>query len=337
MNTEELERGLSTLIANREPRSDHITITDLRSISGGNARSAYSFDAKWFNGKKDETRKCVLLLQLNKGQLDQELSPEFDLLDFLSKRNIPSPSSYWLDASGHYLGAPGFVMEHVSGRGELRNLLNSKYKVRNAYLAKQMAEAAARLHNVNWNTSDFKSCEIVTKENAAIKQVSIWEDLFLIHRMEPLPILVNAFGWLKRNCPVAERIVIVHGDFRFGNILYEDDKLTSILDWEMAHLGDACEDIAWAYRPLWSPHPQLAFSQFLKHYLKTRSVELNERTLLFYRLFSEVKHAVISLTGANTFAGGGNHNLRLADRMTWTTECLRQFYEWLPSNNGRGL
>ena len=118
-------------------------------------------------------------------------------------------------------------MEHVSGRGELRNLLNSKYKVRNAYLAKQMAEAAARLHNVNWNTSDFKSCEIVTKENAAIKQVSIWEDLFLIHRMEPLPILVNAFGWLKRNCPVAERIVIVHGDFRFGNILYEDDKLTS--------------------------------------------------------------------------------------------------------------
>ena len=52
---------------------------------------------------------------------------------------------------------------------------------------------------------------------------------------------------------------------------------------------------------------------------------------IFYRLFGEIKHAVISLTAARSFADGRTSNLRLADRMTLALPCIRQFYDWLPA------
>lgn len=336
MNIEDLEQRLAKLIAGRESQSKDIKIDKLHPISGGNAREAYSFDVNWSSRQKGNRRECILLLQAKKGQLDQGLLPEFSVLRLLVDHNIPSPSPYWLDIDGHFLGAPGLIMERLPGRADLRDLLDSKHKIRNSRLAAQMATAAARLHNIDWNNSNFESSTTVTEENIALRQVQVWEALFLKHRMEPLPALSNAFDWLRQNCPRAESIVIVHGDLRFGNILYNENNLSAVLDWEMTHLGDACEDIAWAYRALWSPEPQLLLSEFIDHYLKTRKTKVNSENLLFYRLFGEVKHAIISLTGASNFSKGDNRNLRLADRMTWTTECLRQFYNWLPDNKGRG-
>ena len=53
--------------------------------------------------------------------------------------------------------------------------------------------------------------------------------------------------------PPAQKISVVHGDYRTGNFLHDGDGvIRGILDWEMAHLGDPLEDLAWALDPLWS-------------------------------------------------------------------------------------
>ena len=45
----------------------------------------------------------------------------------------------------------------------------------------------------------------------------------------------------------------MHGDYRTGNFLFDGEgNIRAILDWEMAHLGDPLEDLAWALDPLWS-------------------------------------------------------------------------------------
>jgi aminoglycoside phosphotransferase (APT) family kinase protein len=45
----------------------------------------------------------------------------------------------------------------------------------------------------------------------------------------------------------AQKLAMVHGDFRAGNFLYDDEgELIAVLDWEMAHLGDPLEDLAWS-------------------------------------------------------------------------------------------
>ncbi len=66
------------------------------------------------------------------------------------------------------------------------------------------------------------------------------------------PILALALRWLEGNIPpppVTPRLV--HGDFRLGNLMFEQGRLTGVLDWELAHLGDWHEDLAFGCMTVW--------------------------------------------------------------------------------------
>src|SRR5207253_1619477 len=62
---------------------------------------------------------------------------------------------------------------------------------------------------------------------------------------EPHPALELARRWLDKNAPGSSRLVLVHGDFRVGNLMVGPDGLRGVFDWEFAHLGDPAEDLAW--------------------------------------------------------------------------------------------
>ena len=168
----------------------------------------------------------------------------------------------WLDADGSGLGAPTVIMERVPGVTDILALRAPEPAGRNRAIALAFADAAAKLHNVDVAGLDFLGTP--TRENAAAIQVGIWEAQFLKHRMEPHPAIAFAFQWLKANAPVAERISLVHGDYRLGNFLFEGERITALLDWEMAHLGDPAEDIAWAYRALWTPEMHVLPLDFVR-------------------------------------------------------------------------
>ena len=38
---------------------------------------------------------------------------------------------------------------------------------------------------------------------------------------------------------------LVHGDFRLGNIIVSEKGLASIIDWELAHIGNPLQDLGW--------------------------------------------------------------------------------------------
>lgn len=71
----------------------------------------------------------------------------------------------------------------------------------------------------------------------------------------PRPNAVFAFAlrWLHEHRPDAagERLALVHGDYRLGNVIVRQDGLAAVLDWEIAHLGDPAEDLAWITLPPW--------------------------------------------------------------------------------------
>ena len=49
--------------------------------------------------------------------------------------------------------------------------------------------------------------------------------------------------WLEENRPTMSRRCLVHGDFRTGNFMINEQGLVGLLDWEFAHWGDPIEDI----------------------------------------------------------------------------------------------
>ena len=249
----------------------------------------------------------------------------------LGSSEVPVPAALWCDESGAWLGQPFFVTGHVAGTPSMRPLRNEGGDADLRSVALDLARAAAELHRFDWQAADVSFLDPVTPADAAHAQLDLWQDQFERQRLGAEPGLRWAFEWLRANAPTAQRVSIVHGDLRFGNLLYEGPELTALLDWEMTHLGDPIEDLGWVYRELWSPRRSLEFEAFLAAYERAAGVVVDREHLRWYQAFGEAKHSVISLTGARSFHDRSTLNLRLADRRATVGAFLRRFYQLVPA------
>ena len=65
------------------------------------------------------------------------------------------------------------------------------------------------------------------------------------------PVIALAIKWCEDHLPEAADPVLVHGDYRMGNVMVDGDGLAAVLDWELAHRGDAHEDLAFGCMTVW--------------------------------------------------------------------------------------
>lgn len=65
------------------------------------------------------------------------------------------------------------------------------------------------------------------------------------------PVIALAIRWCEDHLPEPVPPVLVHGDYRMGNIMVDAGGLAAVLDWELAHLGDAHEDLAFGCMTVW--------------------------------------------------------------------------------------
>ncbi|MCU1401524.1 MAG: putative aminoglycoside phosphotransferase [Acidimicrobiales bacterium] len=303
-----------------------VAIRDVRRLSGaGNARDAWSLDVSWIDGHDRTEQACVMLVKADGGQLETGLALEFRTLQALQDTEVPVPKPLWLDESGRWIGRPFFITALVPGTADERALRSNTGAAERVML--DLATAVARLHRlVPPLLEGSEGSYPVTAETAAARQLEEWKDVFHRNQLGPQPAVSFAFAWLEAHAPVAEAVSLVHGDLRLGNVLHDKGRLTCLLDWEMAHLGDPIEDLAWLYRRLWNAAPLLDPSQFLDRYRAESGFEVSSRHLAYYALFSEVKHAVISMTAARSFHDGRTCNLRMADRHASVATVMSEFY-----------
>jgi aminoglycoside phosphotransferase (APT) family kinase protein len=102
-----------------------------------------------------------------------------------------------------------------------------------------------------------------------------------------------------------------------------------LLDWEMAHVGDPVEDLAWAYRALWSPRRFVPLEEFVAAYEAAGGPPVTTESLRWNRIFCEVRYATISLQAARSFLDGHSRNLRLIDRARTVPPAVRLCLEWI--------
>jgi aminoglycoside phosphotransferase (APT) family kinase protein len=65
------------------------------------------------------------------------------------------------------------------------------------------------------------------------------------------PVIALAIKWCEDHLPAPADPVLVHGDYRMGNVMVGADGLAAVLDWELAHRGDAHEDLAFGCMTVW--------------------------------------------------------------------------------------
>jgi aminoglycoside phosphotransferase (APT) family kinase protein len=112
-------------------------------------------------------------------------------------------------------------------------------------LARQCGEALARIH-----TLPTQGLPALRSGGASAEQQLQLE----LHRGHGTarPVFELAFQWLRRHAPPdPAQPVLVHGDFRNGNLMVDERGLAGVLDWELAHLGDPMEDLGWLCINTW--------------------------------------------------------------------------------------
>lgn len=76
--------------------------------------------------------------------------------------------------------------------------------------------------------------------------LAVWARLYREHCAEPDPLIDLGLRQLAEIAPgPPERAVLVHGDLGPGNVLHDGSRVTGMCDWELAHVGDPMEDLAW--------------------------------------------------------------------------------------------
>lgn len=254
--------------------------------------------------------------------------PQFDALKALEGGRVPVPRAFWWSDDATILGAPFFVSEKMPGIatvpwGEGKGF-EEEYRKN---IGGQFVSALAALHATDLTGSGFGTG--VTVENAALQQLEFWQWAGEGWALKPYPMLHKALRWLRRNLPVAPRVSLIHGDYRLGNFLEQDGRITAILDWELVHAGDPHEDLGWAFLPQYAMGSGLVCrlatrEAFIAQYERESGIRVNEASLRFYLVFSLVKLALTHIAATRCFEDGRFNDMRMTAMGTQIIPTLRQ-------------
>jgi aminoglycoside phosphotransferase (APT) family kinase protein len=221
------------------------TVDSLSRFHGGAARETWRLRAttggtsNWLVMRRDPASSLI----------DTSRAAEFHVLGRAFAAGLPVPEPLHLDNEGRDLGAPGFLMREVAGGRAASPFEPEPYGQAAPRTGEALFGALGRLHSIVPDAADRAALPV----QDASGRLAHWKAEIAAHKLRPEPIAQAACRWLEAHIPQPSGPqAIVHGDFRSGNFLVDaDNQLLAILDWEMAHVGDPMEDLAWAMDPLW--------------------------------------------------------------------------------------
>jgi aminoglycoside phosphotransferase (APT) family kinase protein len=309
---------LTHYLAAKMPAAWDIRVSNVARIPGGASRETWTFDASWREAGAEHQRAFVLRRDPTGGLLESDRDVEFRIYQAMTTAGVPVPPVYWLETDGAALERPFFVMGYLAGQTNGAILMSPRDPGSLEEIARQKASILAKIHRADWRSfggEDFLG-KAPIPETAGANEVERWETIMRKDMLEPQPVLEMALRWLKRNTPVAPGISVVHGDYRTGNFLFDDEKITGILDWEMVHLGDPLEDLGWLCIRAWRQGKELPGGlvereRFFEMYEEAGGFAVNPRSVLFWEVLGNLKLAVIFITGAKALVEGTSSDLIL--------------------------
>jgi aminoglycoside phosphotransferase (APT) family kinase protein len=326
MPDDDLRARLERFVARRIQGADRVRVTHLERSTEGFSQETFVFEVEIGRDGATERRGYVAKREPVAGLLEPyDLEPEFRVLHALSDDPLPSPRTPWFERDPAVLDRPFYVMERLPGdvpipaaRSDGTGPFDDGER---EALGPEVVDVLARLHAIEWRGRfDFLGAPRPGRA-AAERELARWEERIRRSGLPLDPALAEALLWLRRNAPATDEITLVHGDYRLGNFLVVREgrrpRLAGILDWELVHLGDPLEDVAWCASPLWragTPYASalLTPEDFAARYAASAGRAVDPERLRFYDVLAVVKMSAIMLTGIQAFRDQRTADLRMA-------------------------
>lgn len=324
VSLDELCAGLKRLL--QANGVDNFNIGSPRWLTGGASKLQMAFELDWTSpGGEQTTTSMVLRMQPAESIVESSRLREFQLLQAMDGC-VPVPKAYWIDNLGEHLPYPGLVIGFVHGvtkpsdgaGGEVSGM-GTHYGARlRDLLAPQFVDMLARIHTFEWQQAELSAFGIPESGTQAVEwQINWWRRVAEEDALAKLPILALAEQWLLENKPRADHISLIHGDYRCGNFLFNESSgdVTTWLDWELGHLGDRHEDLAWSLIRTWGHDDPasgdhficglMTEDDFLSAYESASGLPVNSETLRYYKILNAWKSVVMSQFSSYRVASRG--------------------------------
>ena len=312
-----------------EGRFDSVAIENFRRMPGGASREIWSFDCAMQRGGETTRRAMVLRRDPGAHNISTNRRHEFMVIRAAFEKRIPVPEVFWVSEDPAVLGSAFFIMERIDGETLARRLLrDDTYARAREVMPVQLADILAKIHRIDpvKHKLDFLA---EPGDNAALTEVKRYEENFRRLALEPHPAFELAFRWLLKRFPKTPRKTLVHGDYRIGNVIFGPEGVRSILDWELAHLGDPMEDVGWMCVRAWrfgndqKPVGGLGTREdFFRAYEKASGIDVDPEAARFWEVFGNLRWGIITISQARTHIDGFVKSVELASigRRTAETE-----------------
>lgn len=305
-------------------RPGHRTV-NIRRVAGGASKEMFLFDLVDSASKRLVT--YVLRMDPSMSAVETCRAREAEICNALTEV-VPVPRVPWLDADGSRLGAPSLIMELASGVTQTEEARRAPGGIGfasegelNKVLAAQFVDNLAAIHAFDWQNAHLRTFQAPVEDpyQAARWQVNWWSHVWQTDAVLHSPAMAAAEIWLRENLPACTDPVVVHGDYRSGNYMFDptDGRFTAVLDWEAAHLGDFHEDLGEtmprAFGGLGSDGQLLVSGlmprdQFLEQYERRSGRTVDPKCLHFYEVLACYKCAALCLAAAlRTAVNQQNH------------------------------
>ncbi len=316
-----LEERLCAYIAQRLPESRDVHVSELDRIFGGASRETYRFELTHRPAETLVTRKLILRRDPPGSLIETDRAVEFGAYRAFHGTCVPVPEPLWLEEDSSWLDHPFFIMEELSGlEAGPQQITQPPYAEHAEEFARQKWGILGEIAKVDPEAVGLTQVmEPVAADQCWERELTHWEKTLDEDELCPQPIIRATIRWLRRNPPPPPaKVGVVHADFRTGNFLYDTDgKIHAILDWEMAHLGDPLEDLAWSLNPVWRwagderAGGLVLRDEAIRIWEAATGMRADPEALRWWEAFSSVKGQTIWVSGAHEFSVGKNQDMIL--------------------------
>jgi aminoglycoside phosphotransferase (APT) family kinase protein len=225
-----LAEGLQRVMA-RAGR--HGPVTDLLRLSGGANMQSWRFEV---GGEAFVLRRAPSAEWVAGRALD--MTREAAVIRCAQASGVPAPEVVAELEPQDDTGL-GFIMRCVPGSPDPDNALSSP-----PALLGEIAAAMAKVHALDPAALPFLP---VLEPAAGVEGLAAQ----FAEAGGDRPAIALGLAWLRANLPPPAPLAVLHGDLRIGNIMVDGGHLSALLDWELAHLGDPHEDLAFGCMTVW--------------------------------------------------------------------------------------
>ncbi|GMU47638.1 MAG: hypothetical protein AMXMBFR26_24200 [Porticoccaceae bacterium] len=291
-----------------------LRVSEVQRLAGGASKEQFSFVLHWRpdGGGPPIARRMMLRMDPSEAIVETHRQREWEVLRAV-RGVVPVPEVLWLDPEGDALGRPALIAGFLEGTvrppgaDKMSGVGMYFEPALRAALREDFVAILARIHGLDWRRCELPS--FTAPEPGTTQAVDwalgLWERAWHEDTLDAHPVMARAALWLHEHRPVVERPVLVHGDYRSGNFMYDDQlRINAIFDWELAYLGDYHDDLAWASLALFGcPDEQgtplasglLPLDDFLNRYEALSGNPVDRERLFYYQVFSYYKISVIAV------------------------------------------